>query len=91
MDLQTGEMYHLAEGSKLQNKEVFAGKGSKKPYEKAWKYAGVYGGAEEDWQHVKAKGLLATPDGDFPAEIHWSQCEGKGKHDFFIKEWLDEG
>lgn len=89
MDLETGEMYHLAEGSKLQNKEVFAGKGSHNPYRDAWKYADKYGGNVEDWQHVKANGTLATRDGDFEAEVHWSQCEGIGKKEFFIKKWLE--
>ena len=90
MDLQTGEMYRLAEGSRLQDKEVFAGKGSKKEYRKAYKYAEKFGGNPEDWQHVKGKAVLQTPEGDFPAEVHWSQCEGIGKVDFFVKKWLDD-
>lgn len=90
MDLQTGEMFHLAGGSKLQDKEVFAGKGSSKEYRMAYKYVEKYGGKLEDWQHVKGKAVLETPDGDFPAEVHWSQCEGIGKVDFFVKRWLDD-
>lgn len=89
MDLQTGEIYHLAEGYRLQDKEVFAGKGAPDPYRDAWKYAERYGGNIEDWQHVKARGVLSTPDGDFAANIHWSQCEGIGKKEFFVKEWLE--
>jgi hypothetical protein len=89
LDLATGEMYHLAEGSRLQNVEVFAGKGVSKAYEKAWKYADKHGGKVEDWQHVKGFGLIDTADGDIPAEVHWSQCEGIGKFDFFIKRWLE--
>jgi len=90
MDLDTGEMYHLAEGTHLQDKEVFAGKGGKDPYEDAWKYAERYGGNIEDWQHVKAKAWLRTDDGDRYAEVHWSQCEGIGKKEMFLKKWLDE-
>lgn len=89
MDLQTGEIYHLTEGSKLQDKEIFAGKGAPDPYRDAWKYAERYGGNVEDWQHVKARGVLSTPDGDFSAEIHWSQCERIGKKEFFVKKWLE--
>ncbi|MCR4746655.1 MAG: hypothetical protein K5894_15675 [Lachnospiraceae bacterium] len=89
MDLQTGEIYHFAEGSKLQNKEIFAGKGSHTPYRNAEKYAKKYGGKIEDWQHLKAISTLETPDGDRKAEVHWSQCDGYGKHDFFIKNWYD--
>lgn len=91
LDLSSGMHYHLVEGSKLQNKEVFCGKGSKKEYRKAYVYANRYGGKIEDWQHVKAFGVVSTDEGDRPAEIHWSQCEGIGKVDLFIKRWLDEG
>lgn len=89
IDFETGEMFNLVEGTKLQNVEVFAGKGSKTTYRKAYKFAEKYGGKTEDWQHVKAKGLLATQEGDRAAEIHWSQCEGIGKYDFFVKRWLE--
>ena len=90
MDLVTGDMYHLADGSKLQNKEVFAGKGHFKEYRNAYKYAEKYGGKAEDWQHVKGIADLDTQDGIFRAEVHWSQCEGIGKKDFFVKRWLDD-
>ena len=91
LDFSTGEYYHLVEGTRLQNKEVFAGKGAKTSYRKAYVYAERYGGNIEDWQHVKALGTVSTGDGDRLAEIHWSQCEGIGKIDLFIKRWLDEG
>ena len=90
MDLETGEYYHLVEGTYLRDKEVFAGKDSSKPYRKAPEYAAKYGGNVEDWQHVKGKGILDTEDGDRPAEVHWSQCEGIGKVELFVKRWLDE-
>jgi SPP1 gp7 family putative phage head morphogenesis protein len=90
MDLATGEMFNFVEGTKIQNVEVFAGKGSKTPYRKAYVYANAHGGKEEDWQHVKGFGWLETPEGDMRAEVHWSQCEGIGKYDFFVKRWLDE-
>ena len=91
LDLATNERYQFAEGSKIQNVKVFAGKGSKTPYRNAQKFADRYGGVAADWQHVKGKGLLETEDGDRFAEVHWSQCEGIGKVEFFVKEWLDEG
>ena len=89
MDLETGEMYHLAEDEILRDKKIFAGKGSKKEYRDAWKYAERYGGNIEDWQHVKARGVVSASDGDRLAEIHWSQCDGVGKKEMFIKKWLD--
>lgn len=90
MDLSTGEMFHFVEGTRLQNVEVFAGKGSSVVYRNAYKYADKHGGNAEDWQHVKGVGWLATDDGDRQAEVHWSQCEGIGKHDFFVKRWLGD-
>ena len=90
MDLSTGEVFRFVEGTRLKNVEVFAGKGVKKPYEKAYKYADRYGGNVDDWQHVKGFGWIETEDGDRYAEVHWSQCEGIGKHDFFVKRWLDD-
>ena len=89
MDLATGEIYHLAEGSYLQDKQVFAGKGTKVPYRIAIRYAEKWGGNPEDWQHVKAIGILSTPDGDRKAELHWSQCDGIGKKDMNLKRWLE--
>lgn len=89
MDLDTGEMFRFAEGTKIQDVEVFAGKGVKSPFRKAEKYADRYGGKPEDWQHAKGFGVLATPEGDREAEVHWVQCSGVGKFEFFVKEWLD--
>lgn len=89
MDLDTGEMFYFAEGTKIQDVEVFAGKGVKSPFRKAEKYADRYGGKPEDWQHAKGFGVLATPEGDREAEVHWVQCSGVGKFEFFVKEWLD--
>lgn len=89
MDLDTGEMFHFAEGTKIQDVEVFAGKGVKSPFRKAEKYADRYGGKPADWQHAKGFGVLATPEGDREAEVHWVQCSGVGKFEFFVKEWLD--
>ena len=90
LDLASGKKYPLVEGTHLQDVEVFAGGRSKTPYRNAYKYA-EKGGKVEDWEHVKAVAWLNTEEGPRKAEVHWSQCKGIGKHDFFIKEWLDEG
>lgn len=90
MDLQTGKMYSILEGGKVQDTQVFAGKGSKVEYRNAKKYVERYGGNVKDWQHVKDVAELNTDDGSRKAEIHWSQCKNIGKYEFFIKKWLDE-
>lgn len=89
MDLTTGEFFHFAEGSRLKNVEVFAGRGVRTIFRNAQKYADRYGGNAEDWQHVKGYGTLETDDGDREAEVHWVQCSGIGKFDFFVKRWLE--
>ena len=89
LDLQTGEKFHFVEGTKIQDVEVFAGKGVKTPYRNAWKFANKYGGKEKDWQHVKGKGILDFYGESRRAEVHWSRCAGIGNHEFFIKRWLD--
>ena len=89
MDLDTGEIFHFVEGTKIQNVQVFAGKGTRVTFRKAEKFASRYGGKAADWQHAKGFGVLDTPDGNREAEVHWVQCADIGKFEFFVKEWLE--
>ena len=89
MDLDTGEIYHFSEGTRIQNVEIFAGYKSRAEFRTAEKYVERYGGDAEKWQHAKGYAWIETPDGDRWAQVHWVQCEGIGKHEFFIKEWYD--
>jgi len=89
LDLSTGSVYHLVEGTKLQNIEVFAGRGTRVAFRDAAKYAMRYGGDPSTWQHAKGIGIINTPGGDARAEIHWVQSEGIGKKEMFVKEWLE--
>jgi len=89
MDLETGEHFRLVEGTSLQDVEVFAGKGVKAEYRQAEKFAKTYGGKAKDWQHAKGKGTVDFYGEGRKAELHWSQCKGVGKHEFFIKRWLE--
>ena len=89
LDLVTGDRFDLIDGTHLQNVEVFAGKGVKEPYRNAQNYARTFGGDEANWQHVKGIGVVDYFGEPRRAELHWSQCEGYGKHDFFIKRWLE--
>lgn len=89
LDLISGEEFHFVEGTHLQNVEVFAGKGTKSVYRKAYVYANKYGGKPEEWQHVKGNGILDYYGEHRRAAVHWSQHDVYGKHDFFVKEWLE--
>ncbi len=89
MDLQTGDIYHIEEGTRIQNVQVFAGKGTRVEFRTAQKYADRYGGDSKNWQHVKGICHLVTPDGVRKAEVHWVQCEKIGRYEMFVKRWLD--
>ena len=88
-DKATGEKYHFVEGTRLQNVQVFAGKGGTKPLkeEVSQGLASEFGGNPEDWQHCKAKGWLDVNNEHIKAEVHWFQNNGK-KVKFKVKEWL---
>lgn len=86
MNLETGEKYRLI--GEIQDKEVFAGRGTNSPYKRAYKYAELYGGKVKDWQHSKGIGLVETPEGQFWAYIHWSGIKGFDFVDMFVKDWL---
>ena len=61
MDFQTGDIYHIEEGTRIQNVQVFAGKGTRVEFKTAQKYADRYGGDSKNWQHVKGICNLVTP------------------------------
>ena len=90
-DPQTGEYYHLAEGTRIQNPTVFAGKGGVKPLqeETAYGLAEQIGGTPQNWQHSKGAGLVDFYGEEREAEIHWFQEKSVGKHRYRIKEWME--
>lgn len=93
IDPDTGGIYHFAEGTRIQNSEVFAGKGTRHPL-----HEGVpeglteqYGGSPTKWQHCKGHGVIDYDGEERPAEVHWFQEETVGKVKFKVKRWEDEG
>lgn len=89
VDKSTGEEYYFIEGTRLQNAQVFAGKGGVKPLreEVAQGLAAEFGGKPEDWQHCKAQGWLDVNGEQIKVEVHWFQ-NGSEKVKFKVKEWL---
>ncbi len=92
-DPATGEYYRFKEGTRIQDREVFAGYGSRTPLHEgvAEGLSEQCGGESEKWQHVKGFGTLDTPDGDREAEVHWFANEAVGQIKHKVKRWLDEG
>lgn len=94
-DKSTGIEYEFAPGTRIQNAEVFAGKGTKHPLHEgvAEGLAKECGGMPEKWQHAKGDGILLDPvtGEECPAEVHWFQEETVGKVKLKVKRWLDEG
>lgn len=95
VDKSTGVEYEFAQGTRIQNSEVFAGKGTRHPLHEgvAEGLTAEFGGTVSKWQHAKGFGTLVdTETGEeFDAEVHWFQEESVGKVKFKVKEWLDEG
>ena len=94
VDKTTGIEYEFVPGSRIQDSEVFAGKGTRHPLHEgvAEGLTEQYGGQVSDWQHAKGFGTLLDPDTgeELEAEVHWFQAKDVGKVKFKVKEWLDE-
>lgn len=92
LDPQTGEYFKFVEGTRIQNSQVFAGKGCKKPLndEVAKGLSEQIGGTPEKWQHAKGNGVIDYFGEERKAEVHWFQEETVGKHKFKVKRWLDD-
>lgn len=91
LDPASGEYFNFVEGTKIQDAEVFAGKGCKKPLAKevAEGLAKQIGGKAENWQHAKGHGIIDYYGEEREAEVHWFQEKSVGKHKFKIKRWED--
>lgn len=90
-DPTINETFHFVEGTKIQNREVFAGYGTRKSL-----HVGVaegltkeFGGDVKKWQHAKGFGVLDFHGEERNAEVHWFQEESVGKVKFKVKDWLD--
>lgn len=92
LDPATGEYYHFSEGTKIQNAEVFAGRGTKHTLHEEVR-SGLtveFGGSSIKWQHCKGHAVIDYNGEDRPAEVHWFQEATVGKVKFKIKRWEDE-
>lgn len=90
----TGIEYEFAPGTRIQDAEVFAGKGTRHPLHEgvAEGLTAQYGGTPEKWQHAKGFGVLMDLETgeEFCAEVHWFQEETVGKVGFKIKREIED-
>lgn len=82
----------MVEGSRIFDKETFAGKGSKRPLHDDVKNGLVkqIGGTSSEWSHCKGRGIIDHHGEEREVEIHWFEEPTVGKHRFKIKKFLDE-
>lgn len=88
VDFDTGMEYHIGGDGRVLKVKTFAGKDSKNEYRKAYKYSDKYGGAPEEWKHMKGEAYIENEYESGYAEIHWSEHEIYGAYDPFVKKWL---
>ena len=82
-----GSIAHFVEGTKLQNKEVFAGKGCRRKIDEENRLIVQYGGAYGMWMKVKAHATIIWRNITDRAEIHWYEEATSGKVEFKFKRW----
>ena len=85
-----GDVAHFVEGTKLQDKEAFAGKGCKTKIRSRFLLTENYPGSNPDmWRKVKAKAQIILNNGEvLAAEIHWYEEPTIGKVEFKYKKQL---
>ena len=86
-DPLSAETFHFMEGTKIQNREVFAGYGTKISLHEG--LTTQFGGSPQKWQHVKGNGILDYFGEERKAEIHWFQEETVGQVKHKVKRWLE--
>ena len=80
ISLPNGEYACFVEGSKLQDKEIFAGAGCRRKIDEIDSLVAQYGGDPTKWVKVKAVGEIQLPNGEIQkAQIHWYEEPSIGK------------
>ncbi|MDE6870008.1 MAG: hypothetical protein K2J75_04695 [Clostridia bacterium] len=74
----------------MHHKEVFAGKGTRTPIRDVERLVNTYGGRAENWQKIKATGILEQYGKSFEAKIHWYEEPTVGKQEIKYKRSKNE-
>ena len=90
-DPSSGETFRFAEGTKIQNRDVFAGHGTRISLHEgvAEGLTEQFGGSPEKWQHAKGVGVIDYFGEERKAEVHWFQEETAGQVKHKVKRWLE--
>lgn len=80
-----GSHAKFEEGTKLQDKEVIAGKGCRRKIDDEARLLKTYGGTRGQWMKCKGKAYIVHKKEPKKAEIHWYEEETCGKVEFKFK------
>lgn len=89
IQLPSGDYVNLAEGTKITNSTVIAGKGRNRQIDMLDVLVADYGGNPEDWQKAKGFGYVNIDGEVLKAELHWYQEPTVGKVNMKIKQQKD--
>ncbi len=85
INMGDGTFATFQEGSKLQDKEVFAGKGCRRVIDEEDRLIRQYGGKRGQWKKVKAKATIVSNGKTYTENVHWYEEDSVGKVEFKIK------
>lgn len=80
-----GSVAHLQEGTRITNKQIFAGAGTKTPIRDVDRLVSRYGGEADKWTKVKAYAILNHNGKTGKSEIHWYEEPTSGKQEMKLK------
>ena len=88
INMGDGTFATFQEGSKLQDKEVFAGKGCRRVIDEEDRLLRQYGGKRGQWKKVKAKATVVWKGTIEKIETHWYEEDSIGKIEFKFSKWV---
>lgn len=87
--LPNGNHSKFAEGTKITNIKVFAGKDTDMPIRDAIYLENEFGIEADKWQKVRGEGMIINDGKPCKAEVHWYEAEGQ-KEKIKVKRWIDD-
>ena len=87
--LPDGNHSKFAEGTKITNIKIFAGKDTSIPIRDAIYLESEFGIKADKWQKVRGEGMIINNGKSCKAELHWYEAEGQ-KEKMKVKRWIDD-